>query len=248
MSRWTVIACLLLPVFAGAEPMVFLRVDQAGGLERGNVAASYSVEAARAVIAIEGSGDRGDAYLGAVHRLTAAYGILDWLSLGVEQSLKQPASDQLRIGMLAPELRVRLDRLGLPIEGLGTYLQGRVRVTARRPSSLVGGLVYDRELGSLCLGARLGFESTVGAVVPELGFRSELGIAWRLGDSWRLSAEAWGTTGLDELSETDYHAGPSVQYRWKALRVGTQLGMGVKSRTRLLIFDSVVMARVAVGF
>jgi len=229
--------------------MVFLRVDQVGGLERGNLGASYSLEAARAVLAIEGRSDQGDAYTGAVHRLTAAYGVFDWLEVGVEQSLKQPAADQLRIGMLAPEVQVRLDRLGVPVEGLGAYLQGRVRVTAPRPSSLVGGLVLDREFGSLCLVGRLGFESTVALGVPELGLRTELGVAWSLGATWRLSAEGWGNTRwVDGLADSDYHAGPSLQVRWSAVRVGLQLGMGVKSRTRQLVLDSVAMARVAVGF
>ena len=228
---------------------MFVRVNQVGGLERGDFGASYSLEAARALVAVEGSSDRGDAYTGALHHLSAGYGILDWLSAGVEQSLKQPTSDQLRIGMLAPELRVRLDRLELPVEGLGAYVQGRLRITAVRPSSLVAGVVLDREHATFCVVARVGFEHSVGATVPEYGVRSELGIAWILGESWRLSAEAWGNTHwASGLSESDYHAGPSVQYRWQALRLGLQLGMGVKSRTRMMVLDSVVSARVAVGF
>ncbi len=243
------IACLLLPVAAAAEPLVFLRVDQAGGLDRGGVGASYTLEAARAVLAVQGSADRGDAYTGATHRITAAYGVLDWLTVGVEQSLRQVAGDQLRIGVLAPEVRARLDAFGLPVEGLGAYVQGRVRVTAQRPSSLVGGLVLDRGLGAFVLAARLGFEATVVGTAPELGFRSELGISRALGESWKVSAEEWGSSRwVGGVPENDYHVGPSLQVRWKALKVGLQLGVGEKAAAGLLVVDGVAMVRAALGF
>lgn len=249
MSRWLAVACLLLPASAGAEPMLFLRVDQAGGLERGQFGAAYSVEAARAILALEGTTERGDAYLGATHRLAAAYGITDWLSVGVEQSLKQPSADEVRIGMLSPEARLRLDRLGLAVPGLGTYVQGRIRVAAQRPSSLVGGLLLERASGNFRLAARAGFEGTVGGEAQEVGFRAELGAAWLLDPAWRLSAEAWGNTRwVADISASDYHAGPGLQWRWRALRVGAQLGVGLKSRTRQLVLDSVVALKVAVGF
>lgn len=249
MSRWVAMACLLLPASAAAEPMLFLRVDPAGGLDHGQFGAAYSVEAARALLAIEGSTERGDAYAGATHRLAVAYGIVDWLSVGVEQSLKQPSGDELRIGMFSPEVRARLDRLGLGAPGLGTYVQARLRVTAQRPSSLVGGLLLERGSGAFRLSARAGFEGTVGGEEQEVGFRAELGAAWLLGPSWRLSAEAWGNTRwVADISASDYHAGPGLQWRYGALRVGTQLGLGLKSRTRQLVLDGVVALRVAVGF
>lgn len=246
---WLPLACLLLPASAVAEPVLFLRVDQAGGLDRGQVGASYTLEAARAVLAVEGSADRGDAYRGATHRLSAAYGIVDGLSAGIEQSLKQPGGEPVRLGVTVPELRARLDRLGLPVEGLGTYVQGRIRVDAQRPSSLVGGLILERETPTLRLSARAGFEGTVGGAEQEVGVRAELGAAWKLGPAWRLSAEAWSSTRwVAGTYASDNHAGPALQVRWRALRVGLQLGMGTRSRPRLLILDGVAAARVAVGF
>lgn len=249
MGRWIAIACLLVPVSAAAEPVLFMRVDQAGGLRGGDVGASYSLDAARAVLAIEGSADRGDAYRGATHRLTAAVGIVDWLSAGVEQSFRQPATDELRIGVLAPEVRARLDRVGVPVAGLGTYVQGRIRLNANRPPSFVAGLLLERERGNLRLAARVGFETTVEGPTPENGFRAELGAAWLLGDAWRLSAEGWGNMRWrDGVAESDVHAGPALQVRWKALRLGLQVGTGVRARTRMLVLDSVAAARLAVGF
>jgi len=243
------IATGLAPAVAAAEPMLFLRVDPAGGLEQGDVGAAYSIEAARGLLAIEGSTERGDAYRGATHRLTLAYGITGWLAAGLEMSAKQPATDELRVGMLSPELRLRLDRIGLRVPGLGTYAQGRLRITAQRASSLVGGLIYEHESGSFRFSARAGFEATVGGDAQEVGYRAEIGAGWLLGSAWRLTAEAWGNTRwVADISASDFHAGPGLQYRWDVLRIGTQLGLGLKLRTNQTVLDGVLALRVAVAF
>lgn len=241
-------AALLTASSAAAEPLVFVRIDQTGGMRAGEFGTSWSLEAARAVVALEGSSERGT-YVGATHRLAAAYGITDWLSVGFDQSIKQETADDLRLGMFSPILRFRLDRLGLPVEGLGVYTQLRIHVTGRRPDSFVSGALYERDLGAAHVSGLVGFERSLSGDI-ETGLRTEMGASFRAGEAWRIAGELWGhsTWRPDGLREDGYHAGPSVQYRWTNATVGAQLGLGIESRTGQTIFDGVLLARLGFKF
>jgi hypothetical protein len=226
----------------------FARIDQTGGLGGGEVATAYSLEATRAVAAVEGSTERG-AYRGVTHRLAAAYGILDWLTVGFDQSIRQQELDSAQLGMFSPIVRGRIDLLGVPVPGLGIYAQGRIRVSGRRPDALVGGVSYDRELGGVHLAGVLGYERTVGPQPAENGFRSEIGVARKLGDDWLFSAEAWGhgTWRLGTF-ESSAHLGPSLQRRIGPVNAGLQLATGFEHRVGMFIIEAIGLCRVGVGF
>jgi hypothetical protein len=241
------------PVFEAApaarpsdEALVFVRVDQTGGLDRGDFATAYSLEGAQAIAPIEGTTDRG-VYRGVTHRLAAGYGVTRWLSVGLEQSIKQQAPGDLQLGMFSPIVRARLDRLGVAVPGLGVYGQGRVRISGRRPDSLIGGVSYEREVGIAQLAGLLGYERTVDG--SENGFRGEAGVSLRLGTDWRLAGETWGNLEWTPVGrEGSCHFGPSLQRRFGAARIGAHVATGVESRVGMLAVDTVAMMRVAVGF
>jgi hypothetical protein len=243
------VVATLLAAPAAAEPQVFVRVNQTGGVLGGELGAGYSLEAAQAVVAVEGSGERG-AYQGATHRLAAAYGIFDWLSVGFDQSIRQQAFDQLRIGMFSPIVRVRLDHLGVPVGGLGVYVQRRIRITGRRPDATVTGALFERDLGPARVEALMGWEHARGDGFTENGLRGEMGVSFKLGEAWRLSGETWGnvhwisTTGARESS---FHVGPSIRRRFGVVSVGAQLGLGIEDRVGLFLIDGVALLKVGIG-
>jgi hypothetical protein len=200
------------------------------------------------VKAVEGSSNRG-AYRGVSHRLAAAYGIFDWLTVGFDQSIKQEQLGQAQIGMFSPIVRGRLDELGVPAPGLGVYVQGRIRITGRRPDSIVSGVSYDREVGGVHLVGLLGYERTVGPQPVENGFRSEVGAGKKLGADWRLSAEAWGHMTWDSVGrQSGLHAGPALQRRFGPVTAGLQLGIGLEERLAALTVDAIGLCRIGVGF
>jgi hypothetical protein len=230
---------LLLPAPAAADDPSFLRVDQTGFYRAQDVGVGYGVETARGIVAARGS-DAANFYGTLTHRVNVGFGVTDWLTLGIEQNVKQDGMD-FSVGVLAPEVRVG--------RGVAAYSQARIRINAPRPSTMVVGVAADRRIRAFTLAARAGFESTIAADSVERGVRYELGGAWSFARDWSLGAEFWGnSTWTGTGRQGDHHGGPTLQYDVGKLRLGLALAIGVRDRPTQLVVDCVGFLRASARF
>lgn len=240
------------PALAFAEPPAFTRVGQTAGIDGRELVASYGVDGSRGVVELrgDGTGGRGD-FRGVTHRLAVGVGVTRWLTLGAEQSVKQESTDDLAIGVFAPEIRLRLDRLAARVPtGLALTAGGRVRVKAQRDSSLTAGLAFDRPLGAFDLVSAVAYEVTT-VSQPEHGLRYQVGVGHAVGTRTRLALEGWGAvTRRPDASplRQDHHAGPSVHVALGRWLLGAGVGVGFKRRPRADYVDATAMVRLAMGW
>ncbi len=239
---------LLLPSAARADSLSFLRVDQTGLFRSYELAMSYGIEGAQSLRTVSGA-SAPNVYRGITHRFAAGFAIQEWLVLGVDMSARQNGLD-FAAGMLAPEVRLGLGVFGVEAlrrSGLAVYSQARFRITGRRPSGLVAGIAFSRSFGPVVLGARVGYESTPGAIDPEYGLRYEAGGSVLFAGRWRAGLEAWGAVAWTRNGrESDHHAGPALQVDLRPVRIGLVIAVGARDRPGSLEIDTMGMLRLAV--
>jgi hypothetical protein len=231
---------VLLPGMAAAEGSDFTRFVSQLDTRPGEVSFSYGAEALRRLR--RGRKERGlaagsDGEGGVTHRVQAMVGATPWLSLLGEQSFRQRAIDDLRFGVLALEVRVRL-----PIDGnrivAGALLGPRFRLDARRGSSAVAGLTVSGLAGPVTVAALLAVETSVGSGEPERGSRYALGASFPLLPRLSLLAEAWGDVAFSgSRPRQGHHLGPSMRWKlgrcWVALSVALRMSPDEEDRVAL---------------
>ncbi len=117
------VATLLSAMPALAAQSDFTRVVQASRLTQGDFASALSVESQGSLVALSGSsesigsGSGTGMYRGLTYRAYGHYGVTDWLSLGVEPTVKEENFTTFTLATIVPELRVRLVNVpALPVE------------------------------------------------------------------------------------------------------------------------------------
>lgn len=218
---------------AVAEEMVFLRVDDLATLERHSLATSYAVESGHN---FGGTGQE----IGIQNRLQVGYAVTGWLKLSAEQNIKyRTSTDDVKLGVFVPQVRFMLGELmsgSSPVD-LSTFLESRMRITARRDSSAVVGFGASTKARKPHMAANVGFEVTVPQKAHggpmNYGFRYDLGLGFdQMGGRFILSAEvsghsAWAETGF---VEQEHHAGPSVLVFMGPVRTGLSAGVALQDR------------------
>lgn len=210
---------------AHAREMVFARANDVASLEAQSFSASYAFETGK-----RWNPSGTEQLTSLKHRLQAAYGLLPWLQLSMEQTIKHHAnSDEVKPGVTRPELRLSLSNIfpgslgRLPV-GLSTYVAGQIRTTGRRDSAVVWGI------GARAAGHRLVFTANAGVEVSvpdradysQVGPRYDMGISYECFDNFAVGLEAWGHASWSnqEFSEQEHAVGPTVFYYAEPFRLG----------------------------
>lgn len=250
-------ACLLvlIPALVAAEPFVFTRIGQSAGLEAGDLGATYSIETKSDIhvyVKQEGGGGGGGGgglggqrdYQGVTHRLQAAVGLSDLVTAGLSQTFRQTEVEDFSLGVLVPEVRLNLNAIsGSPLYGLpvdvSAYFASRLRINARRQTSMVMGIGLAGDLGPLLGYLDLGFETTVESGEQENGLRYQAGLSYRPIDSLRVAFEAWGAMVWPNYTvyQQDHHAGPSAKLQLGPVWLGISGGVGMKERPNKIFVD-----------
>ena len=248
------IAAAILALLAGggasAEQFDYLRMTQPSSLDRNAFTAAYNVEVSRGMLTMDkgtggggtggggGLGGRSD-YQGVNHRLYAWYAPLKWLAIGVEQSVKQPDVDTFTYGVLYPEVRFRLPWLREHHLTPSVFTGSRIRVNARRPSTMVTGVGLERRHGRFGVLGEVAFETSLAEDNRENGLRYEAGGIVQLVGPVVVGLEAWGSVVWQEGAQLqhDFHIGPTLKVRLHRFWVGANVGAGIKERPNKTFYD-----------
>ncbi|HEY3351981.1 MAG TPA: hypothetical protein VGQ83_01910 [Polyangia bacterium] len=242
---------------AAGEQFDFTRLVQSSSLDRGDLTTAYTLEVSRSLSVItKGPGGGGGGgglggqrdYDGVSHRLAAYYGILRWLSVGVDQTLQQRSASEFQYGVLAAETRFRLpalERLGIQPS---LFVGPRIRVNARRGHTLVAGTGLERNTGRLKLVVDLGAEAAVTEDNRANSLRYEAGAHYQLTGVLSAALEAWGVLEWPEAGPFQYahHGGPTLKLRLQRFWAAANVGFGVKDRPNKDFYDATCM--VQLGF
>lgn len=249
---------LLAPDASASEDQGFLRLVQTSKLSFGKVASSYSVEMKKGIKEYEksdgggggggGLGGKKD-YEGVNHRLHLHVGFSDWASVGLEQTLKHPEIGDIQVGVIYPELVLNLSKAeSIPFR-LTFFTGPRIRISARRGTSMVMGFGIDKMAGRFDLGLKLGYERSAEPDEPvENGMRYNLGVAAELASWASVAVEAWGALVWPEESvfQQDHHGGPSVMFRYKRAWLAINGNIGMKERPNKFFLDYGVMFQLGI--
>jgi hypothetical protein len=198
-----------------------------------------------------GGGDLGGQkdYQGVTHRIVGYYGILHWLSVGVDQTIQQRTASEFDYGVLAAEARFRLpllERLGV---APSAFVGPRLRVNARRGSSMVAGLGVERNRGRLKLAVDAGFETAVTPTNRESSMRYEAGASVQLTRLLSAALEAWGVLEWPDSGPFQYahHGGPTLKLRHDWFWAAVNAGFGLKDRPNKTFYDTTCMVQLGVA-
>jgi len=222
---------------------------QSSALDRGSFVAFYDAEVQRGLATVvKGTGDGGGGggglggqrdYRGVQHHLTAYYAPLSWLSFGVRQTVNQPDYSQFQYGVLYPEARFRLPLLRRFGVETSAFTGSRVRIHARRASTMVAGVGAERRFGRAALAADVAFETSLAEDNRENGLRYEAGASFDLVGPLSAALEAWGAAVWPDNAVFQYsiHAGPTLKVRLKRFWAAFNFGAGVKDRPNKTFYD-----------
>ncbi len=224
----------LAPFSAGAQSMVFVRVDDLSSLESQRFHASYAFETGRRFLT-----DNTTQPTNLKHRFSVAYGITESLQLSAMQVVKHHYGEEVRPGVFTPQLRLGLgpllpDSVGAWTQGLSLYFAPRIRITGRRDNGLVFGIgtrtqPVRRADGASTdrrwiLTANTGLEVTIPERqdASQAGLRYDVGFGYALWPALLAGFEAWGHATWSEgsFAEQEHAFGPTLSGSVGPVRLG----------------------------
>lgn len=212
------------PASAQGQAMVFARVDDLSSLRAQRFYGSYAFETGRRFLA-----DDTTQATNLKHRFSLAWGVSSAVQLSVMQVIKHHLGEEVRPGVLRPQVRLGLgtllpDSVGAWPQDLSLYFAPRVRFNGRRDSSLVLGIGTRTQPVRKASGpatprrwvltANTGLEVSVpeSADEGEVGLRYDLGAGYSVLPELLVGFETWGhaTWSKSAFSEQEHAFGPTL--------------------------------------